>query len=481
MADRLPGTQQENLLTLLCHSSEHGRVVADMVDPALFEGDYRLIAERVVEYWQRYSEPPGPHVADLLSEIFDNPGDRRAQTYRDIIFQMLRLSEGINARFAVDQLRTFIKVQRFRGLVLESARRLEAQRELALPEVEEMWADLLRARDETLERGLTLNDTARLVNYLQSRSGEFKTGIPELDSSGIVPVRTETMLLLASTGIGKTWALIHLAKRALMERKRVLYVSVELGEEVLGIRFWQAFFGVTKRQAKQPIIIPVLEKDSYGRLIGLDREEIAPEFSLDSEVLEDELAVRRELMEGKFRNLVIKRFPTRSLTVSGLDAYMDALAATGFEPDVLVLDYIGKMKTDAKDHRISLGRTFEDFYGLCVRRNLAGITAQQASKEGGRSRRTTQFNVAEDWSLIGTTDVAISISATNAEKRRGLARLYVEKGRNERDRFGVLITQNYPTGQFVIDSAPLDARYDDLFRDVQEDGEESRDDDVETD
>jgi hypothetical protein len=480
--DRLPGSLQENLLTALVHSNEYGRVVAALVEPALFEGDYRIIAERSVDYWRRYGKAPGPHAADLLSDILEDKKEyARAGTFRSIIVEMLRLSESINYKYAVDSLRSFVRVQRFQGAVLDTARRLNAQRELALPEVEEMWANLLRERSQTMERGLSLLDTDRLISYLQTHAVEFTTGIDELDARGIVPLRGAAMLLLASTGIGKSWGLIHLAKRALMQRKKVFYASLELSEEQLIGRFYQSFFGASRWEPREsdPIMAFSLEKDALGQLSYMERAEIKPEFTFDGESLEDELRTRRDLMQGKFRNIEIKRFPMRGLTVNMLRGYLDFLEQSGFIPDVVVLDYIGIMKTDARDHRISLGRTFEDFRGMCVERSVAGITAQQMSRKAARTSRGGQTNVAEDWSLIGTADVCIAINATSAEKQYGLARVFVEKARDQRDRFGVVISQNYDTGQFVIDSAPLnEARFEDLKVDAGvRDGVSSDEDD----
>lgn len=475
-SDRLPNSLQENLLTLLVHSEEHGRAVMNLVDPTLFEGDYRVVAERAVDYWRRYGRPPGPHMADLLSDILESKHDRRERTFRDVLVEMLRLSESINAKYAVDRARAWASSRRLQAGILEAAKKLNLQKELAEPEVRVMLADLARARDDSFERGVSLNDTARLVDFLRNQSTEFSIGIDEIDARGVAPMRGAVMLLLASTGIGKSWGLVHLAKRALMQRKRVLYASLELSEGELLARFYQSFFSVTERTLREPLFVSALEKDSLGKLSEISREEVAPEFSLDSPNLEDELEVRRALMQGKFKNIEIKRFPTRRLTVPELRAYLDVLDDAGFSPDVLILDYIGIMTTDARDHRISLGRIFEDFRGLCVERNVAGITAQQLNRDAGKTARGGQTNVAEDWSLIGTADVCISVNATSAEKRCGLARLFVEKARRARDRFGVVVTQNYDIGQFVLESAPLDSRYDELFsgyaRGEDEDGDE---------
>jgi len=189
LSDRLPGTLQENLLTLLVHSDEHGRAVASLVDPALFEGDYRIVAEKACEYWARYNQAPKAHMSDLLSDILESKHDRRAGTFRSILIEMLRLSESINAKYALDSVRAFVRMQRFQTDILEAAKRLHSRHELALPEVEEMLASLLRSRDLTFERGITLNDTHKLIEYLSTQAAEFKIGIEELDKRGIAPMR----------------------------------------------------------------------------------------------------------------------------------------------------------------------------------------------------------------------------------------------------------------------------------------------------
>lgn len=60
--------------------------------------------------------------------------------------------------------------------------------------------------------------------------------------------------------------------------------------------------------------------------------------------------------------------------------------------------------------------------------------------------------VAEDWSKIGTSDVVCTMSQTLDEKEIGLMRILVAKARRKKDKWIALITQNYETGQFCLDS-----------------------------
>ena len=61
-----------------------------------------------------------------------------------------------------------------------------------------------------------------------------------------------------------------------------------------------------------------------------------------------------------------------------------------------------------------------------------------------------------------TADNAVFYSSSRGEQTYGLARLSVEKARTERGNFGVIVAQNYTTGQFVMDLAPYDINYEPL-------------------
>jgi len=112
-----------------------------------------------------------------------------------------------------------------------------------------------------------------------------------------------------------------------------------------------------------------------------------------------------------------------------------------------------------RDHRLSLGREFEEFRALMGERHMAGLTPQQVNRQGMGARSVRVTHAAEDISLISTADIAITMSATPQEREKRLARLHVSKNRDGRDQFGALLTQNYDIGQFCVDAVKLDAEY----------------------
>lgn len=460
--DRLNATLQESVLTLLCHDDEQGRVVSAMVDANLFEGDYRVIAERALSYWKRYGKAPAAHMDDELADVLEDANNRKAPTYRRILVAMLHLSESMNVGYVVDRVRTFVRMQQLKAAIIDSAEQLNKNQEVAIDEIEAIWSTMLRSQVVTFDPGTYLSDYEKLLSFMEQQT-EFRTGIPELDMRVIVPQRGTASLFLGAAGRGKSWWLVNVGRHAVMDRKKVVHISLEMSEPEVLQRYYQNMFSLTKRFTNS-VDLTTFDFSDAKKLVGFDVTEFEPEFSFESGSIREELDVRVTQYPKRFRNLIIKRFPPRAMDVRTLNAYLDNLeVAEHFIPDMLILDYMGLWSTDAKNHRISLGRAFEDFRGVCVARNVAGMTAHQLSKEGAASFAAGVFNVAEDWSMIGTADQALVYSCTEYEFKRGLARLHVGKARGEQDRFTVLLTQNYQIGQFRLASMLMPSEYEDLI------------------
>lgn len=482
---------QENLLALLCHSDAHGKLIANLVEPELFEGDYREIAEVAIAYWRTHKQAPKSHTADLLGDILSDPNNRRAPTFRRILISLVELADSVNVTYVLDSIQTFIRTQKIKAAILQSAERINNNQEMAVPQIEELWQDLLRAREILFDPGLRLNDIDRIVSYYdQHRTVEFRTGIAELDHLHIVPERGKAFLFLAAAKKGKTWFLCSVGKEALLARKKVLHISLEINEEETAQRYFQNMFAVSKREIgdtkSTQLNISEIEDEKTERTIkalrGFVTIDVDSDFTFNSPYLRDELMSRMGHLGTRFDNLIIKQFPTRSLTANGLRAYLDNLETTeNFVPDLLILDYIGIMHTDPRHHRIHLGRNFEDFRAVCVERNVAGITAHQLSKEGERAHGAGRHHVAEDWSLIGTCDVAVIYSQTEAEKQFNLARLKVDTVRSEESGFWLLISQNYKIGQFCLQSIMLNSKYEKMLDELTKDSDDEEEYDPEDD
>lgn len=460
-ADPYNRGQAQNLVTILALDPNHGKIVAQLLEPDLLEGPLRLISERCVKFWKKYKTAPGKaHLADLFSDITDKPDSRQATAYKRILRQMTILSEEVNTEYVVRTLQNTSRIQRLKGALLKAAE--VAQRPDAdAADVDAVLAEIARTREFQFDPGLKLTDIDKVLDYLESHFSEFSSGVKILDDKHVNPARGDVLLFLAPTRRGKSWFLSNVAKHGLLLRKNVVLFTLEMSGEQHMLRMYQNLFGLPRHA--EPIELFELDTDERGRFTGASSVTVNPKVSLDSKnlrkFLKASLATPR--VKRLHNRLRIARFPPRSLTVDQMRGYLDTLEASeGFIPDMIVLDYIGIMATDVKNHRLSQGRVMEDFRAVCVERNAAGVTAAQTSKQGEKAYQVKITHVGEDWSLVQTADVALTFSQTPAERARGLARLWVDKCRNEADNWGAVITQAYAMGQFSLQGAYLGREYD---------------------
>ena len=458
MAEKLALSLQQDLLTLLCHSDEHGKTVSKLIPAELFEGDYRTVADKALQFWEAHGQAPKQHVADLLSNILEDPHDRRAQTYRRILIQMYEVKDQINFEFVLGQAGLFVWAQRAKQTVLSVAEKLDARGASARDEVEALLGDFLRDRTTSFDPGIRLTEVDKILDYFASVQAEFRTGIKELDEAGIVPTRGKLWLLIGAAKSGKTWALVQLGKMAFLQRKKVLHISLEVEAEEAAQRYYQALFGASKRGDFYKV--STFKTDKNGHLDQIVDQTVEVPFTFNSDAIKEELLARLEHSPGRASNIVIKRFAMRSLTIQMLEAFLESLEAVHhFVPDMVLLDYPGIMKTDANNHRITLGRLVEEFRGMGQRRNFAACAVHQGNRGSAGSELVKATDAAEDWTVACTADFVLTLSKTAAEERRNLARLFVDLVRGEASKFGILIAQSYATGQFCLESTRLDDSY----------------------
>lgn len=239
-----------------------------------------------------------------------------------------------------------------------------------------------------------------------------------------------------------------------MQRKKVLHISLELSENRLKGRYFQTMFGILNRQTHDSILSPMFEVDSHGVFSNVDFREIEQRPSLQDG---DIITVLKEKLEKLFLpQLVIKEFPTGTLSVEKLKAYLDNLESYfNFIPDIILLDYLDLMEMDSDKLRIDLGQTAIALRGIAGERNVAMVTVAQTNKSAEGKKLLTRKYLAEDFSKVRVSDNLITYTQTREESKKGMARLFVDKARNSPGNMVILLSQNYSIGQFCISSAIL--------------------------
>lgn len=453
------GSLQENLITLLSMDKERCLTIRNVVEADLFGGPYRTIVVRIYDFIDKYKKPPKDHLADILSDKLESKNVREAELYTDIIQSIHAAQVGINSEYVMAQLETFVKRQSLRGVAVELAKALQRDTEESLEEAESL---LSKANKQTLgifDPGTRLSDKKRALGFLDSTTVALPTGIPELDKRGFGPTRKEMWLYIANSKSGKTWMMIHLAKMALIHRVKVCHITLEMSEARCSQRYLQALFAISKRKESFQTIH--FEKDKLDRISGFADVRVTPTLSFDDPNIKAKLAKKIDKAAVRWLdNIYIKQFPTGSLTVNQLEAYLDNLEQTErFIPDLLIIDYPDLMKLDAANFRLAIDDTYKRIRGLLVARNIAGAVVSQSHRSAAKSKLVGSDNVAEAYSKIAHADTVITYTSTKAEHKLGLARLHVAGGRNDEDRITICISQQYGIGAYMVDSTLMSGVY----------------------
>jgi hypothetical protein len=249
--------------------------------------------------------------------------------------------------------------------------------------------------------------------------------------------------------VHNTWWLIQVGKSGIQFRHKVLHITLELSEEKTAKRYIQSLFGLTANEAQQ-VKSTLFVRDPVSQAVRFD----VINFERNSVYAERKDIQNKLLWMGR-SELLIKEFPTGTLSTEHLMLYLDSLKRErGFVPDLIVLDYAELMKIDAQLLRIDTGRLYKELRGISGA-GYALVSASQGNKESANAKVVDSTNVAEDWSKVGTADMVITYSQTIEEYRLGLARIFTPKARDAGDRFMTLISQSYPIGQFCLDSVPM--------------------------
>jgi replicative DNA helicase len=443
---------QENLICVLSFDDQHCMTVRNLVEPEWWGGPFALIAARIYEFLDRYKKSPKEHIADLMADKLDKKNKRETELYEDILLSIKEQSGIINTEYVMNQLGVFVKRQSLRTIAIDLAKALQKDTDESLEEAERLMAVTHRQQSAVFDAGLRLSNKDRVLDFLDQQDHCFPTGIAELDKRGFGPTRKELWLYIAAAKRGKTWMLIQLAKMAMVHRLRVCHITLEMSEDRSAQRYMQALFAMAKRNEKK--IVTKFTRDSLGRMEGFEEKEIKPKLSMDDLKIRQKLEKKIDLFGARLLdNVFIKQFPTGTLSVRQLEAYLDSLESNErFVPDLLIVDYPDLMKLDKDNYRLAIDEVYKELRGIAVTRNLALAVVSQGNRSSEKAKNVGSEHVAEAWSKIAHADCVITYQQTAAELKMGLARLYVAGGRNDQDKVSIIISQNYATGVFSVDS-----------------------------
>jgi hypothetical protein len=185
---------------------------------------------------------------------------------------------------------------------------------------------------------------------------------------------------------------------AILKGKNVVHYTLELNERVTGIRYDSNLTGIPSTDCS-------------------DRKEEIRQFFLDN--------------GPDLGRLIIKQLPAKSTTVNTLRAHIEKLRIKEFNPDMIILDYAGIMRS-TEHHDIlrqELKQIIQEVRDLAEEMDIPIWTALQSNKEGANSEYVDLTNMAEAYAQAHIADFVIGVTRKALNKASGFGTLFVAKNR----------------------------------------------------
>lgn len=462
---------QENLLAILAFDDTPGGciVAASLLPANAWDAHYGKLYKKLAAHIESYKRAPEEHTWELVKECCAAEPDAE-EAYDAIYLSMVQSWRGgLDRNVVYDSAAVFGEHSRLRLGIGEAlthlgkgvTKEINSRAKLALKE-----AQTLEISQMTV--GISMHDTEAVARAATEQPDKpFHTGIPELDEVGAGPARKEFTLLAGSYGSGKSFGLtdIGIATNTL-DRVKVLVIALEMSAEKVVRRLVQRHFGYASKPGRLPYT--TFLKDNGGQLIDFNVEYLEVAGLYEENAYDD---ILRKAAGLKVRpEVIVKGFPSGSLTMDELYAYLDFLhGSIGFVPDMIVLDYMQILKIqNPANKRAELGQYAIELRGLAQRRNCAMVSALQLNRDGMKDAMARGNNISEDISAAHTADRLIIYNQSEIEKGMGIARLWLDKSRDSEAAFEVLISQKYAAGVYRLDSMRVPTTYDDVLKRIHE-------------
>ena len=356
-----------------------------IIDAEYFDRKLRKSVKFIQEHVNGYSVVPTPE-------------QLKAQT--GVEFTLVKDIDARHDEWFLDDFEQFCKHKALANAILNSTDLLE---ENQFGAVEKMIKDAVQV---SLAKNLGTDyytEPAERLRNLKTLNGGTSTGWQTMDSKLFGGFnKGELNIFAGGSGAGKSIFLQNLALNWSLMRLNVIYVSLELSENLTAMRMDAMNTGYST-------------KDLYKNL--------------------DDVDLRIKMQKKKAGSIQIVQL-TSGCTINDIRAYLkEYTVQTGIRPDAIVIDYLDLMmpaqkKVPPSDLFIKDKFVSEELRNLAVELDLLFATASQLNRGAVDEIEFDHSHIAGGLSKIQTADNVIGIFSSRAMRERGRIQIQFMKTRS---------------------------------------------------
>jgi replicative DNA helicase len=383
----------------------------EVIHTKFFESEAnKWIVEHIVEYYNQYKSVPSLDVFKVEVSKLDDKS-----TQKNIVEQLKQVFTAIgdaDLQYVKDEFSAFCINQNLKNVIVQSVDLLKAGNYDRIKELVDKAMKVGVEADLGMDYVLDFDERTDEINR-STIPTDWDT-INDLMDGGLGP--GELGVVVAPSGVGKTWVLCALGAAAIRAGKTVVHYSMELSEKYVGSRYDTVFTQIP---------------------------------SADLPNKKDDVKDKIRKLKGK---LIIKYFPPKGVSTKKLEAHIEKMTAAGNKPDLIIVDYADLLLSHTNKSDSTYGEqggVYIELRGLGGELGIPIWTASQTNRTGIDAEVIEADKIADSYAKVMNADFIMSLSRKSKDKLNNTARMHIMKNRFGQD--GITFPCKMDTNKGVLE------------------------------
>ena len=365
--------------------------LCEIIDKKFFESDAnKWIVQEIKDYYDEYKKEPTLDVFKGQVSKLDNPSLKKS-----VVEQLKTVYTQIGQddfEYVKNEFTSFCINQNMKNVILQSVDLLKSGNYDRIKDLVDkamkvgVESDL--GMDYLLDFEERFSETSRVT---------VATGwdcVNDLMGGGLGP--GELGVVVAPSGVGKSWMLACLGAEAVRAGKTVVHYTLELSQHYVGLRYDTVFTHIPSTNLKEK---------------------------------KDEVYSKLKRLPGKLK---VKYYPPKGASSKTIQLHIEKMIAAGNKPDLIIVDYADLLlshsnKTDST--YAEQGGVYIDLRGMSGELQIPIWTASQTNRSAIDSEVIEADKIADSYAKVMNADFIMSLSRKAKDKINNTARVHIMKNR----------------------------------------------------
>jgi len=403
---------QSKVVSALITDNKFLDTISEITTAKFFENDAnKWIISEILSYHEEYRKPPTLDVFKSQLSKVDNEVLKKTvvEQLRHVFTQV----GNVDLDYIKNEFTNFCINQNLKGVILQSVDLLKAG---SYDRIKDLVDKAMKVGQENNLGMDYIEDYDERVQDLKRTTVPTKwQPINDLMDGGLGP--GELGVVVAPSGVGKTWILTAIGAEAVRQGLSVVHYTMELSEHYVGARYDTVFTGTPSAELKDK---------------------------------KDEVKAKITNLKGK---LLIKYFPPKGVTVKKLQQHIEKMVTLDNKPDVIIVDYADLLLSHSNKSDSTYaeqGGVYIDLRGMSGELEIPVWTASQTNRSAIDSEVIEADKIADSYAKVMNADFIMSWSRKSKDKLNDTARAHIMKNRFGPDGITFPCKMNTNTGYIEV-------------------------------